>query len=231
MALRVLVVDDDIPVLNLICEVLTSLGAEARPVSDSRQASILIRQEKFDGIFLELLMPEVGGIALTRQIRQSSWNRLTPVVIVTRSTEQQSMKLAFDAGATFFFAKPVDKQKLTQLFNSVQGAMLGERRRVRRVPLKTEVDCLLGPRKITGGALNISQDGIVFEAKDVFPPGTEIRLLFRLPNLAQTIAPIEAEGVVIRVGRQHHVGVRFTRMSVEDRQRIGTFVLSQSDKA
>ena len=102
MALRVLVVDDDVPVLNLICEVLTSMEVETRPVSDSRQASILIRKEKFDGIFLELLMPEVGGLALTRQIRQSSWNRFTPVVIITRATEQQTMKLAFEAGATFF---------------------------------------------------------------------------------------------------------------------------------
>ena len=105
MALRVLVVDDDIPVLNLICEVLTSLEVEARRVSDARQASTLIHQEKFDGIFLELLMPEVGGIALTRQIRQSSWNRLTPVMVITRATEQQTMKLAFDAGATFFFCQ------------------------------------------------------------------------------------------------------------------------------
>ena len=141
---RVLIIDNDVPVLNLISEVLTSLEVETRPVSDSRQASILIQREKFDGIFLEMLMPEVDGLALTHQIRQSSWNRLTPVVIITRATEQQSMKLAFEAGATFFFAKPVDKQKLTHLFNSVHGAMLGERRRVLRVPLETDVDCLLG---------------------------------------------------------------------------------------
>ena len=228
MALRVLVVDDDIPVLNLICEVLTSLEVEARPVSDSRQASILIRQEKFDGIFLELLMPEVGGIALTRQIRQSSWNRLAPVVIITRATEQESMKLAFEAGATFFFAKPVDRQNLTHLFNSVHGAMLGERRRVRRVDLKTDVDCLLGPHKITGRTLNISQDGILLQAEGAPPPGSEMRVLFRLPQRAD---PINTEGVVIQLGSQHRVGVRFTRISLEDRQRIGTFVLSQSDKA
>ena len=213
MALRVLVVDDDIPVLNLICEVLTSLEVEARPVSDSRQASILIQKEKFDGIFLELLMPEVGGIALTRQIRQSSWNRLTPVVIITRATEQQSMKLAFEAGATFFFAKPVDRQNLTHLFNSVHGAMLGERRQVQRAALETEVECELGTRKITGRTCNISEDGIVIEAEDAPPPGSEIRVFFRLPNLPQTIEPIEAAGVVVRSGSQHRVGVRFTGIS------------------
>ena len=229
--LRVLVVDNDVPLLNLISEVLTSLGVEPRPVSDTRRASILIQQEKFDGIFLEMLMPEVDGLTLTHQIRQSSWNRLTPVVIITRATEQQSMKLAFEAGATFFFAKPVDKQKLTQLFNSVQGAMLGERRRVQRVPLETEVDCLLGPHKITGRTLNISQDGILFEAEDVFPPGSEIRLLFRLPNLPQTIAQIEAEGVVIRLVGQHSVGVRFSGISPENSRRIRKFVGSQLDKS
>ena len=62
MALRVLVVDDDVPVLNLISEVLTSMEVETRPVSDGQEASILIQKEKYDGIFLELLMPEVDGL-------------------------------------------------------------------------------------------------------------------------------------------------------------------------
>ena len=105
MALRVLVVDDDAPVLNLICEVLTSMEVETRPVNDSRQASVLIQKEKYDGIFLELLMPEVDGVTLTRQIRQSSWNRFTPVVVLTRATEQHTMKLAFDAGGDLFFCQ------------------------------------------------------------------------------------------------------------------------------
>ena len=229
--LRVLVVDNDVPVLDLISEVLTSLGVEPRPVSDARQASTLIQQEKFDGIFLEMLMPEVDGLTLTRRIRESSWNHLAPVVIITRSTDQQSMKLAFEAGATFFFAKPVDKQKLTQLFNTVHGAMLGERRRVQRVPLEIEVDCLLGPRKITGRTLNISQDGILFEAEGAPPSGSEIRLLFRLPNLPQTIAQIEAEGVVIRLGGQNSVGVRFSGISPDNSRRIRRFIESRLDKS
>ena len=131
-------------------------------------------------------------------------------------------------GRPFFFAKPVDKQKLTHLFNSVHGAMLGERRRVKRVDLKTDVDCLLGTRKITGRTLNISQDGIHLQVEGAPPPGSEIRVFFHLPKRAD---PINAEGVVIRLGRQHRVGVRFTRLSPEDRQRIGSFVLRQSDKA
>ena len=131
-------------------------------------------------------------------------------------------------GQPFFFAKPVDKQKLTHLFNSVHGAMLGERRRVLRAALETEVECLLGMRKITGRTLNISQDGIHLQAEGAPPPGSEMRVFFRLPKRAD---PINAEGVVIRLGSQHRVGVRFTRLSPEDRQRIGTFVLRQSDKA
>ncbi len=228
MALRVLVVDDDAPVLNLICEVLTSMEVETRPVSDSQEASILIQKEKYDGIFLELLMPEVDGLTLTRQIRQSSWNRFTPVVVLTRATEQHTMKLAFDAGATFFFAKPVDKQKLTHLFNSVHGAMLEERRRVQRAVLKTEVECLLGTRKITGRTLNISQDGVLLQAEGAPPPGSEMRVFFHLPKRAD---PISTSGVVIRLGSEHHVSVRFTHMSMEDRHRIGAFVLRQSGKA
>ena len=51
MALKILIVEDDPPTLELMDEVLTSLKAEVRALSDSEQASALVNQERFDGIF------------------------------------------------------------------------------------------------------------------------------------------------------------------------------------
>ena len=92
MALKVLVVEDDAPTLELMDEVLTSLKVEVRAVSDSEQAAVLVNQERFDGIFLDLQMPKVDGFELTRRIRKSSWNKSAPIVVVTGNDEAQTMQ-------------------------------------------------------------------------------------------------------------------------------------------
>jgi DNA-binding response OmpR family regulator len=53
--LKLLIVEDDLASLELMAEVFTSLKAEVRPVSDSEKAAGMVDQEKFDGIFLDLV--------------------------------------------------------------------------------------------------------------------------------------------------------------------------------
>ncbi|PYV94426.1 MAG: hypothetical protein DMG86_23285 [Acidobacteria bacterium] len=95
MALKVLIVEDDAPTLELMGEVLASLKAEVRAVSDSEAASALVNQERFDGIFLDLQMPKVDGFELTRRIRKSSWNKSAPIVVVTGEDDVKTMEKAF----------------------------------------------------------------------------------------------------------------------------------------
>lgn len=224
MALKVLVVEDDVPTLELIYEVLTSLGVEVRPISDSEQAATLITREKFDGVFLDLLMPKMDGFELARRIRRSPVNSRTPIAVVTGREEKETMRQAFAAGGTFFIQKPLDRNKLTHLLNSTRGVMLEERRRYKRISVRTEVACQVNSRKITGMSANLSQSGILFEGDGSPEPGSAVRLSFRLPMQERAI---ETEGVVVRVDEKQRVGARFIEMSVEDRQRIRDFVASQ----
>jgi len=76
--LKLLVVEDDPTSLELMTEVFTSLKAEVRPISDSEKAVGMVNQERFDGIFLELEMPNLNGFDLARLIRKSvSYTHLT----------------------------------------------------------------------------------------------------------------------------------------------------------
>ena len=140
-------------------EVFTSLQAEVRPLSDSEEAAGIVNREKFDGIFLDLEMPNLNGFDLARLVRKSSWNKSTPIIIVTGRDERQTMQQAFALGATFFLQKPVDRQKLNNLFRTVRGGMLENRRRYTRVPLQTEVTCVVGSRRLQGMSWNLSQGG------------------------------------------------------------------------
>src|SRR6266404_5585110 len=165
--LKLLVVEDNLASLELMTEVFTSLKAEVRPISDSEKAVAVVNQEKFDGIFLDLEMPNLNGFDLARLIRKSSWNKSTPIVIVTGREERQTMQDAFALGATFFLQKPVDRQKLSVLFRTVSGGMIENRRKDTRVPIQAEVICIVGSRTVRGMSWNLSQGGMQLEANDL----------------------------------------------------------------
>src|SRR5438309_2772422 len=129
MGLKVLIVEDDPISLELMSEVLASLEAEVQPISDSEHAASLIKNERFDGIFLDLEMPKMNGFELACHIRQSSWNKSTPIIVVTGREDRKTMQQAFDVGATFFLQKPVDRQKMLLLFRTARGTMFDNRRR------------------------------------------------------------------------------------------------------
>ncbi len=99
--LKVLVVEDDPAGLELMSEVFSSLKAQVYPFGDSEKAAAIINAEKFDGIFLDLEMPKLNGFDLARRVRSSSWNRSTPIIVVTGRDDRKTMQQAFAAGATF----------------------------------------------------------------------------------------------------------------------------------
>lgn len=217
--LKLLVVEDDAASLELMTEVFRSLKAEVHPVSDSQEAARRVNQEKFDGIFLDLEMPNLNGFDLARGIRKASWNKLTPIIIVTGRDERETMQEAFAVGATFFLQKPLDRQKLSRLFRTVRGGMLENRRRYTRVPLQTDVTCAVGSRTMNGVSWNLSQGGIQvdiggLEAKDV------VRISFRLPISGLAI---EATGTVIWVDQKRQ-GIQFTNVNAKNQEIIRQFI-------
>jgi len=220
-SLKLLIVEDDIASLELMAEVFTSLKAEVLPVSDSREAAGLVDKERFDGIFLDLEMPNLNGFDLASRIRKSSWNKSTPIIIVTGRDERQTMQEAFAIGVTFFLQKPVDRQKLSILFRAVRGGMLENRRRSTRVPIQTDVTCEVGSRIVRGVTWNLSQGGVQVEAGDL-RPGAAVRLSFRLP--VSGIA-INADGTVVWADDRRQ-GIQFTKVSTQNQQSIRDFIVT-----
>jgi CheY-like chemotaxis protein len=218
MALQILVVEDDRRSLELMVEVLGSLDVQIEAVSDSAKASQAIDERKFDGIFLDLTMPGLDGLALTAQARRSEPNRTTPVVVVDASPEQSSMDAAFRSGADFYFPKPLDRSKLLELVRTTTSAMLYHQFRYTRMPLRTKVHCRGAVGKSAlGETYNLSQNGLLFEAGNVFSVGDMAHVTFALPGDS---VPIKCLCVVARVDDQGRAGVRFTGISGSDRFRI-----------
>jgi CheY-like chemotaxis protein len=218
-SLKLLIVEDDIASLELMTEVFTSLEAEVSPVSDSQKAAGLVNQERFDGIFLDLEMPNLHGFDLARLIRKSSRNKSTPIVIVTGRDQRDTMQQAFTIGATFYLQKPVDRQKLSILFRTVRGGMVENRRRNTRVPIQTEVMCTVGSRTIRGVTWNLSQGGMQVEAGGL-QSGDTVRVSFRLPVSGVSL---EAVGTVVWI-KENRQGIQFTNVSPQNDQSIRQFI-------
>jgi DNA-binding response OmpR family regulator len=218
-SLKLLIVEDDIASLELMAEVFTALKSEVRAVSDSQKAAGLVNQERFDGIFLDLEMPNLHGFDLARLIRKSSWNKSTPIIIVTGRDQRDTMQQAFSIGATFYLQKPVDRQKLSILFRTVRGGMLENRRRHTRAPIQTEVMCTVGSRTLRGVTWNLSQGGMQVEAGGLAPKDT-VRVSFQLPVSGVLL---ELVGTVVWA-KETRQGIQFTNVSPKNEQSIREFI-------
>ena len=223
-SLRLLIVEDDPASLELMEEVFSSLKAVVRPIDDSREAAELVCREKFDGIFLDLEMPMMNGFDLAKRVRESPWNKSTPIVIVSGRDDKATMQQAFAMGATFYLQKPVDRQRLSGLFRAVRGAFVQNRRRSLRVPLQTEVLCELDSRVIKGTSSNLSQGGMQIRA-DGLNPRDQVHVSFSVPVVGTRI---EAYGVVAWVADGRH-GIQFTKVNKQSEEAIQELIAHIED--
>src|SRR5271169_2627766 len=118
MASRILVVDDEATTCELIQEVLRSVEIEALAVTHSGLALTYLAKEKFDAVFLDVHMPPPDGIELTRKIRSGSLNVTTPIMIITGEDDHGLLARAFEAGASFFLYKPIDRHDILRLLRA-----------------------------------------------------------------------------------------------------------------
>ncbi len=222
---KILVVEDDQAMLQLLGDVLGQMGAEPRLVANSTHAAELVEREKFDGIFLDLIMPELDGLALARRIRVSKSNATVPLVMITGSPEPDAMTDSFQAGINFFLHKPVTAQQLGKLLNAARGLMLEERRRYQRAPVALLMRCRWqgdagAARQVTGQSINLSASGALLDLPELAPVGTPVRVEFSIPGHPQGLS---LAGRVVRHNSARSLGVQF-ETDEPTRRRLTDFV-------
>jgi CheY-like chemotaxis protein len=221
MSIKVLVVDDEPPILALVKSILEPLGCVVLTMSDSRQAAQLIDKQKVDGIFLDGGMPYLDGFQLTERIRKSNSNRQVPIVLLTGMDDADTMRRGFKAGISFFLGKPVTKERLERLFKVMRGSMLSEKRRYSRLPFRTMVACEANKKIIKLGSINISTGGMLIEPTEALQVGQEFDLEFSLPEIKNSL---KVRAQALHAHPKDGVGIKFINLSAEDRQAVERYI-------
>lgn len=222
MQRRGLVVDDEQVVCELIGKVLHSAGMEALTLTRSSEAPEILDEGKFDMVFLDLHMASPDGIDLARQMRNSRFNRMTPIVLISDDQRPSALSVGFAAGASFFLYKPIDKDRLLKLIRATQGAMEHEPRRTRRIPIQSKVHLKIGAEELIGEAVDVSMSGILVRAARVAPIGSSLRMSLQ-PS--QRMRPIMASGSVVRILGGNQMGIQLHQLTLSDSERLQEFLL------
>jgi CheY-like chemotaxis protein len=116
--MRILIVDDDPSVAELLAEAVRSAGHEALVALDGAEALRMLESTPFDGVFLDVVMPDMGGLVALARIR-SRWPTL-PVVIMSGHANEDLARQALGLGATDVVRKPAILAGLAQTLDRLR---------------------------------------------------------------------------------------------------------------
>lgn len=104
--MRLLLVEDDIPLSDALHALLTGAGYAVDRVNDGASADALLASEQFDLVILDLNLPEMDGLSVLRAMRARK-NDAAVLVLTARGTPQERVR-GLDLGADDYLAKPFD---------------------------------------------------------------------------------------------------------------------------
>lgn len=166
-AQRILIVDDDANICELVRLYLEKEGFETTICFNGEKALELFRQNPPDLAVLDIMMPKIDGITLCREIRKTS---NLPIIMLTAKGETFDKVLGLELGADDYMVKPFEGKELVARVKAV----------LRRITDKEErEEQVITYPKIT---INLSNYELVVDDKTMDLPPKELELLYFLAS-------------------------------------------------
>jgi two-component system, OmpR family, alkaline phosphatase synthesis response regulator PhoP len=109
MPKKILIVDDEPQIVEICKDYLKAAGYDTVTASNGLQGVSLARREKPDLIVLDLMMPEMDGLEVTRTIRRESG---VPIIMLTARVEETDKLIGLELGADDYITKPFSPREL-----------------------------------------------------------------------------------------------------------------------
>lgn len=116
---KILIIDDDVTITELMKALVKMEGHEPTTVNDSLQAMEVAYSVKPDLITLDLMMPGLTGFELCELMKKDPKFAAIPIVIVSARDDTESKEKAMEAGATAYITKPFGMDELIGTINEL----------------------------------------------------------------------------------------------------------------
>lgn len=113
---KILVVDDEAKILKMVSDYLEAVGFEVTGATDGITALKKYRENEYDLIVLDFMMPGIDGIDVIRRIREES---SIPIVMLTARAEENDKLMGLEIGADDYIVKPFSMKELAARIRAV----------------------------------------------------------------------------------------------------------------
>lgn len=119
MSRRVLVVEDETPIREMLCFVLEQNGFEPVEAADFAQGVARVTEPFPDLILLDWMLPGGSGIQFIKQMKQDELTRQIPIIMLTARGEEEDKVRGLEVGADDYITKPFSPKELTARLKAV----------------------------------------------------------------------------------------------------------------
>lgn len=158
MALRVLIVDDDARLFELLESYLAQNGIAAEPARDGQAALRALDRGGFDAVLLDIMMPGMDGLSVLRKIRESLD---VPVLMLTAKGDETDRVVGLELGADDYLPKPFSPRELLARLRAV--VRRTQAREVKKRLSVSGVQVDLESRRVERGGAMVELTGLEFD--------------------------------------------------------------------
>jgi len=118
---KILIVEDNPRNLRLLTMILRDKGYNLLQATDGEEALAMAREERPDLIIMDIQLPKIDGLEVTRRLRQTPGLSQTPIVAITAYAMRGDREKAIEAGCDTYVLKPINTRQLPGLVVEVLG--------------------------------------------------------------------------------------------------------------
>ena len=170
MAARVLIVDDEPDIVELLEYNLRQAGYEVVTAADGGAALAAIREQIPDLVLLDLMLPDMSGTEVCRQLKKDPLTEATPIMMLTARGSEIDRVVGFELGADDYVVKPFSPRELVL---RVQAVLRRSRPSQRPEPLSDSI--VIGRL-----AIDVPRHAITVDGEEIALTALEFKLLLDL---------------------------------------------------
>ncbi len=112
MAAKILIVEDEQAIREMVCVALRHAGFECLEAADATQAQARILATMPDMVLLDWMLPGISGVDYARRLRQDRLTRHLPIIMLTARTQEEDKLKGLETGADDYVTKPFSTREL-----------------------------------------------------------------------------------------------------------------------